>query len=310
MDFLGFLQFCSEKAIHFTLVDDNLKLSAPPTTLTPNVVAQVRQWKPELVNWIKSSRSAAGAAAGTVPIGIVARGQLLPVSYGQEQLWLAGKLGAVGDGYHFVTVLALSGALDVPALQASFSAIVARHESLRTVFREQDGELFQQIVDAAPVPMGYSDLRGQDGAGQALQAEHLQQQLAAAPFDLATDLMLRLHLIRLDESEHRLVMVLHHIASDGWSLGVLAGELQTLYTGFVAGGPGADLAPLPVQYADYAHWLRATVQGKSLASSLDYWTRRLDGVPEVHQLPTDGQRPQQQRFQGLHYYSQFDLATL
>jgi amino acid adenylation domain-containing protein len=304
MDFLELLKCCRERAIRFTLSDGQLKMNAPNNTLTPELVEQLRKWKPELIAWIEASRITGDGAPA--PIAPVPRSALLPVSPGQQQLWLAQNMEAMGDAYHFVTLLDLEGGLDVDALRASFGAIVERHEALRTVFYTQDGALYQRIIDGSGAAMGYTDLLGA-ADGQA-RAQALQQALACAPFDLGADCMLRLHLLRLDEDQHRLILVLHHIASDGWSLGVLAAELQMLYTQLCAGN-APHLPPLPVQYADYAHSL-PRAGSDTLAPSLAYWGTHLAGVAECHQLPMDFPRPAQQSFKGAHYMAQLDAATL
>jgi amino acid adenylation domain-containing protein len=292
MDFIQFLELCSSKLVRFSLENDQLKINAPRNTLTPDLVALLRQYKPELMQLLQQPQT---AAESFQPIPQLARDADLVASFGQEQMWLSHKLDAVGDGYHFVRVLDLQGELDVAALSAGFSHIFARHEALRTVIEETDGVIFQRIMPHTPLSLPLIDLSSLPAAEQAAAAQARQQNLTAAPFDLTRDLMMRLELIRLDAHHHQLQVVLHHIASDGWSLGVLVKELQTLY-GQLTRNQALQLWPLAVQYADYADWLRSQTAAQQAA--MTYWQQQLDGVADLHALPLDFARPLVQSFKG------------
>ncbi|WP_225000434.1 condensation domain-containing protein, partial [Cesiribacter sp. SM1] len=215
----------------------------------------------------------------------------IPLSFSQERLWFIDQLQG-SSHYHLPAVFRLQGALDVEGLQASFRQILERHESLRTVFLQEEGEACQQIMDAAHWQMGYSEAPAQDGAS--LRA--LVAGAAVQPFDLSKDYMLRVELIRLSAQEHLLVVVQHHIASDGWSISVLVGELTELYKARQENREPA-LLPLPIQYADYALWQREYLQGEVLEEQRQYWKQQLSGV-EALQLPTDYVRPPEQSTRG------------
>ncbi|PLY40170.1 hypothetical protein CSZ94_22390 [Janthinobacterium sp. ROICE36] len=294
MEFDSLLQLCQEKNISLSLDGTQLKVTAAPGTLTADVAALLRQFKPQLLEWTRDRD-----AFSTGAIQRADRDHPLPASAGQRQLWLVSRFDAVGQAYHFCRVLDLEGALDLAALHAAFTGIVAAHESLRTVFYEIDGELFQRILPPQPVPIGMTELDSADA--DAVLA--IEESLFAAPFDLTADAPLRMHLIRLDAYHHRLVVVLHHIASDGWSLGILVKSLQDAYVGCVSG-------PAPaIQYADYAQWLAAPLQLAQNAASLDYWRTALADAPSLHGLPTDFVRPAERSFRGQQLHQQLDAEA-
>ncbi|MBV9788127.1 MAG: amino acid adenylation domain-containing protein, partial [Chloroflexi bacterium] len=213
--------------------------------------------------------------------------------FAQQRLWFLDQLEPGSSAYAMPVALRLQGALDVAALQHSLDTLVQRHESLRTTFAQQvtnQGETPIQVIHAAQsLPLALVDLSDQD-AGEREVA--LRQQLAAAvaqPFDLQAGPLLRVTLFRLGDDEHALLLNMHHIIADGWSMGVLVRELVALYR---AAGHGQALAlpALPIQYADYAVWQRQWLQGAALEAQLDYWRQQLAGL-EPLQLPTDYPRP-------------------
>ncbi|MGX1274634.1 non-ribosomal peptide synthase/polyketide synthase [Streptomyces phaeoluteigriseus] len=218
------------------------------------------------------------------------RPELVPLSFAQRRLWFLHQLEGAGANYHISLAWRLSGHLDRRALQAALADVVARHESLRTVFPVVDGVPYQQVLDvpAARPRLDVSEIT-EAGLPDGLEATK------ARPFDLAIELPLRVALFELATDEHVLQVVLHHVAGDGWSLGPLARDLTAAYA---ARGRGEEpgLAALPVQYADYALWQHellgdATDQDSLFARQAAYWTRQLAGLPEQLQLPADRPRP-------------------
>ncbi|WP_144635207.1 non-ribosomal peptide synthetase [Bordetella genomosp. 13] len=193
-----------------------------------------------------------------------------PLSYAQARLWFIWNLDRQGNSYHIARALRLRGPLDADALQRALAALVARHESLRTVFRAGEGGEGEQVVLAAQPPvLARWDLRGQSDA-QARARAHAQQ-VADTPFDLCAGPLLRAGLVRLDEQEHVLVLAMHHIVSDAWSMGVLVEELVTQYRSHASTGGAAVLPPLPIQYADYAAWQRNWLEAGERERQLEYW---------------------------------------
>jgi amino acid adenylation domain-containing protein len=226
------------------------------------------------------------------PIEPAAREGGLPLSFAQQRLWFLEQLGNLGSTYHVRAPLRLRGALDRAALGRALDEIVARHEALRTTFADTDGVPEQRIAPAAACGFALAehDLGGRSDADAEL--DRLMDEEAGAPFDLERGPLVRGALVRLAADDHVLLLTMHHIVSDGWSMGVLFDELSALYTAHVQDRE-AHLAELPLQYADYAAWQRRWVEGDVLRTQADYWARTLAGAPELLELPTDHPRPAQ-----------------
>ena len=226
-------------------------------------------------------------------IAVAERPANIPLSFSQERLWFIDRLeGSIQ--YHIPAVLRLSGHLNEPALVQTLTAIVARHESLRTVFKEQDGRPYQHIIGAE----GW-ELNRIDGAAYQDDPASLQvliDTLKNEPFNLAKEYVFRVHLISLNETSFVLVVVLHHIAADGWSLSVLVKEVVELYNAIDQQRP-AQLPPLTIQYADFALWQRNILEGDLLNKKIGYWKDKLQDVA-VLRLPTDYPRPLVQSTRG------------
>src|SRR3989304_2873632 len=201
-----------------------------------------------------------------------------PLSLAQQRLWFLDQIEPNSPLYNISRAVLLSGALNIEALQKTLDATAARHEVLRTTFVSVDGDPVQVIAESQPVEMSVIDLSEWPKAEQWAEVQHLLDEEAKRPFNLSQDLMLRATLLRLGEQDHVLLLVMHHIASDGWSMGVLFRELS-------------PLPELPIQYADFAHWQRQWLQGEVLESQLSYWKKQLNGSLPVLELPTDRPRP-------------------
>ncbi|HYH82826.1 MAG TPA: amino acid adenylation domain-containing protein, partial [Longimicrobium sp.] len=230
------------------------------------------------------------ARASLPPIEPVDRDRPLPLSFSQQRLWFHERMRGGGAAYHLSVRPRLLGALDRAALRRALERIVARHEALRTTFRERAGVPEQRITpaEAAPFHLVEHDLAGAPGGPDALR--RLMAEAAGARFDLERGPLIRGRLIRIGADDHVLLVTLHHIVSDAWSMGVLTRELGTLYAAFSRGEPD-PLPPLPVQYADYAAWQRRWVEGEVLQRQAEYWGAALAGAPELLELPVDRPRP-------------------
>ncbi len=219
-----------------------------------------------------------------------------PLSFAQHRLWFLDQLSpesASATAYNLPFAARLWGDLEAPALAAAFTEIVRRHEVLRARFEVEDGEPVQLTGRAAPMPLPEVDLSGLGEPARREEALRLEREEAARPFDLARGPLLRLLLLRVDRREHALLVTLHHIAGDGWSIGILARELGAFYGAFRSGRvspPIPLLPPLPLQYADFAVWRRNTLQGEALAELLAWWRDELAGAPSVLDLPSDRPR--------------------
>ncbi len=231
----------------------------------------------------------AGGEAGLPPILPAPRAAPPPLSFAQERLWFLDQLQPGGALYNVPLAIRSSGELDVPALAAALSAVVGRHEAVRTTFAVIAGRPVQVIHPPARLALPHVDLAGLPAARRETEARRLAAAEARRPFDLAAGPLLRGKLLRLTAGEHLALLTLHHIVSDGWSMGVLMRELGALYAAFGAGRP-SPLPPLPVQYADFAVWQRRTLAGEVLEREVAYWRRTLAGLAPL-ELPTDRPRP-------------------
>jgi amino acid adenylation domain-containing protein len=227
------------------------------------------------------------------PIVSVDRSEPLPLSFAQERLWFLQRLQPESSTYNMFAVLRLRGELDAAALERALGEVVRRHEVLRTVFDEVEGRPVQVIAPFDGFVLPVRELLGVHGA--ALR-DHVAR-VVGQPYDLATGPVFRAELLRVAEDEHVLAMGMHHVASDGWSMGVLFREMSGLYAAFHA-GEDSPLAELPLQYGDYAVWQREQLAGEVLDRQLAYWKERLAGAPEVLELPLDHPRPPVPSFRG------------
>jgi amino acid adenylation domain-containing protein len=219
-----------------------------------------------------------------------------PLSFAQERLWFLCQLVPDNCFYNMPAVVGLNGSLDVMALEQSLNEIVRRHEALRTTFAVVNGQPVQvinsnfaltlHVVDVGELPEAWREATARQWA-----VEYVQQ-----PFDLGSGPLIRACLLQLDETRYVLILALHHIAADGWSLGILVQELTGLYSALSKGAP-SPFAPLPIQYADFTVWQREQLQGQALETHLDYWRKQLGDLP-ILALPTDHPRPAVPTFQG------------
>ncbi|HEX9936859.1 MAG TPA: amino acid adenylation domain-containing protein [Longimicrobium sp.] len=242
------------------------------------------------------------------PIERAPRNERLPLSFAQQRLWFLEQLEALGSAYHIHQALRLRGELDRAALVRALDGVVARHEALRTVFTQVNGIPEQRIAPAdaggfhlvehdlgGSLPLSATTERGEargEGPGAEAELDRIMAEEARAPFDLERGPLIRGRLVRMTADDHVLLLTMHHIVSDGWSLGVLTREISALYAAHREGRE-AELPGLPVQYADYAAWQRRWVSGEALREQADYWKNALMGAPELLELPTDRPRPAQ-----------------
>ncbi|HEU4558643.1 MAG TPA: condensation domain-containing protein, partial [Longimicrobium sp.] len=243
------------------------------------------------------------------PVVPVERTGALPLSFAQERLWFIHRLEAGSAVYNMSAAWRLGGELDEAALERSLGEIVRRHEALRTVFGEVDGSPVQVIApfDGFVVPV--EDLSALGEADREAAVRRRAGEEAARPFDLSAGPLFRAALLRLGEEDHVLLLSMHHIVSDGWSMGVLYRELSALYEAYREGGE-SPLPELAVQYADYAVWQREHLRDGVLEGQLSYWRERLARAPELLELPTDRPRPPVQTYRGATVPVEFSLELL
>jgi amino acid adenylation domain-containing protein len=240
------------------------------------------------------------------PIVPRAKNTDLPLSFAQQRLWFLDQLQPLSAFYNIPVALRLVGTLNVAALEQSLQEIIHRHEALRTNFVTVDGQPTQVIQTQENWKVSIVDFKYLSTTEQEIATQQLAQQQAIQPFKLATEPLIRATLIVLSKTEHALLVGMHHIVFDGWSVGVFVEELAALYNAYSQGQP-SPLAPLPIQYADFAIWQRNWFQGDVLQSQLSYWQQQLANAPALLSLPTDRPRPSVQTFAGA--YQQFALPT-
>ncbi|MFW5855163.1 MAG: condensation domain-containing protein, partial [Thermodesulfobacteriota bacterium] len=225
------------------------------------------------------------------------RANHVPLSFAQGRLWFLERLAPDQVLYNLSSSLRLTGRLDLPLLERCLNEIIRRHEILRTTFTEENGEPVQVIAPSGTIRIAPSDLTGLSEAEQADQVRRMAADAARRPFDLKKGPLLRPDLLRLKDADHVLVLTMHHMISDGWSMGVMIREIRSLYESFSAGTP-SPLPELDIQYADFALWQREWMKGPEPADQIDYWTKRLAGAPPVLNLPLDRPRPPRQTHHG------------
>ncbi|MFN0165020.1 MAG: amino acid adenylation domain-containing protein [Bryobacteraceae bacterium] len=219
-----------------------------------------------------------------------------PLSFAQQRLWFMNELVPGNAFYNIDNAMRLRMPLDIGALERSLHEILRRHESLRTTFHTVDGQPVQVIAPEGRFDLPFIDLSGLPPADREPRAREIATEEAQRPFDLAAGPLLRTNLLRFDEDDYLFLLTMHHIVSDGWSMGVFFNELTKLYIAF-SEGHAFPLAELPIQYADFAVWQRKWLQGDRLKEQLDYWRTQLTDLPAL-QLPTDRPRPAVPTYRG------------
>ncbi|MUG96209.1 amino acid adenylation domain-containing protein [Scytonema sp. UIC 10036] len=240
-----------------------------------------------------------------LPILPITRDKSLPLSFAQQRLWFIHQLDPNTTAYNILAAVQMTGSLNVTALHESLNEVVRRHEALRTAFATVEGQPVQVIAPNLTVTLPLVDLQQLPKDVMETEVQRIAQQEAQQCFDLASGSLLRGMLLQLDEQKHVLLLVIHHIVCDGWSMGVLIQELATLYEAF-SSGKSPLLPKLSIQYADFAYWQRQWLQGDVLETQLAYWQQQLAGAPPVLKLPTDRSRPSVQNLRGA--FQSFELS--
>lgn len=222
-----------------------------------------------------------------------------PLSFAQQRMWFLDQLEPKNPQYNIPDAVRIKGALDIERLTACIQEVVDRHEVLRTAFVTVDGKPQLSVIDPLVVQIPVIDISELNANERETQAQHLIHETATTGFDLSTAPLFRIRLIKLAESDYILASTMHHSISDGWSFGILIREVGQLYD---RRGRGDDtpLPPLPLQYADFAHWQRHWLQGETLDNEINYWKEQLGETDEVLDLPTDHKRPSFQTTHGAH----------
>ncbi|HEY6802398.1 MAG TPA: non-ribosomal peptide synthase/polyketide synthase [Pyrinomonadaceae bacterium] len=241
------------------------------------------------------------------PLTKTERGPESVLSFAQQRLWFIDQLEPNNPLYNNPLAVRMRGKLNRGALARTLSEIVRRHEVLRTTFKKVGGEPRQIVHPAQAVTIPVIDLCGLENSRRELELQHLAQLEAGAPFDFTRDSLLRMKLVKTGPEEHVALMTMHHIVSDGWSMGVLINEVTTLYSAYYE-GLASPLPELEVQYADFAIWQRNWLQGEALERQLNYWKEQLGGAVTI-ELPTDRPYTAAPRYRGERHYSKLDAEV-
>jgi len=231
------------------------------------------------------------------PIVPVPRTGPLPVSFAQQRLWLLDQIAPDTSAYNILGGMHMRGDLDVNAFEHALNAVTQRHEILRTRFSSIDGRPVQIVGQSHPIKPALVDLRGLPAEQRETKLHEFAKDELNRPFNLAQGPLMRVGLVRLSDDEHVALVTMHHIISDGWSMGVFVNEFVTLYKSFRNHEP-ANLPSLPVQYADFSYWQRDRDRVKAIDEQLDYWRRKLAGNPPMLELQTDFPRTAEPALRG------------
>ncbi|MBV9792000.1 MAG: non-ribosomal peptide synthetase, partial [Chloroflexi bacterium] len=293
-----FLAMLASQGIQVRVQGDKLRYRGSGAKVTPEIHAAIAERKDEILAALQPRNGTDESGPRPMP-----RDGALPLSFAQQRLWFLDQLQPNSPAYNIHDAITLSGPLDVARLERSFTALVARHEILRTTFTHaagtNDEQPSQQIAAPEPLSIPLHDLQPLSPEQQFAEVQRLALAEAQQPFDLAHGPLLRIVLLRLASTEHALLITMHHIISDGWSMGIFIRELTTLY---LADGAATALPPLTIQYADFAIWQRRRlspeISGGYLERLLDYWRQQLADAPMFLDLPIDRPRPAVQSFAG------------
>ena len=287
-DIRELLMELQQRGIRLTLEGDSLRSRSAPGAIDAEIAGRLRAAKQGIIEYLRSHGSDGNAQdRGPAP---VPRDQPLPLSSTQRGLWFIDQLGGSVEYVLACAPILLRDAVDRNALQNALDAIVVRHEALRTVFVNVDGEPRQRILAPRPLVIVEHDLSHLPEQDRTAEIDRIEREHTSRPFDLQNDLMLRVALLRLEDRRWVLLVAMHHIASDGWSIAVFQREFARLYH---AGCQGAQnpLPPVPLQYVDYASWQSTRLKEPAARQRLQQYCRRLDGIAPVHAIPLDHPRP-------------------
>jgi len=300
VELVEFLSYLRSLDINIFVEGSRLRCNAPEGIITPKLRAEISHKKAEIISFLKAAnRTSSFTPTPIVPMG---RDGNLPLSFAQQRLWFLDQLVPNNPFYNVPAALRLTGSLNFSALQKTFNEIVRRHEALRTNLAVVSGQPVQKIAAAFHLPINVVDLRNLPKESRQNEANRLTAQEAQRSFNLSNDLLLRVTLLQLDDAEYLLMLNMHHIVSDGWSIGVLIQELGALYTAFASEKP-SPLPDLSIQYADFAKWQREWLQGEVLETQLAYWRQQLNGISMLN-LPADRPRPAIQSYRGKRQFLQ------
>jgi len=304
MDIVEFVNYLRKLDINLFLEGDRLRINAPQGVITPEVKLEMTKRKAEIIPFLQQ----ANIQTTTTALAPLFRTEqnTFPLSFAQQGLWFLDQLQPNSAFYNIPFTLRLNGQLNIAVLENSINEIIHRHEALRTNFATGEGQPVQVIASSLNFQLQVVNLLHLPKTDREIEAQELATVEANLPFNLEREPLFRVTLLQLDQTEYVLLFTMHHIISDGWSLGVLLKELTQLYKGFCT-GKSPVLPSLPVQYADFAVWQWQWLSGERLETQLRYWKEQLSKAPALLELPTDRPRPAVQTFRGGYYHAVLPL---
>ena len=297
MNLNQFLAELAERGVKLWLEGDTLRFRAPKGVMTSEERDLLVLHKPKVISLLSQTNTSANDTNQTIVP--VSKKRDIPLSFPQEQLWFLTELEPNNTSYNELFALRFSGLLNIVALEQSLNKIVARHEALRTNFTTVNGQPVQVIAESLTLTVPVIDLTNLPVSAREIEAQRLATIQAQQPFDLVSGPLIQTTIFKLAETEHILLLKIHHIIWDGWSLGILLRELETFYSAF-CNNLSLKLPSLPLQYPDFAVWQRQYLSGEVLNSQRAYWQQQLLDAPALLELPTDRVRGVTQTFRGAH----------
>jgi amino acid adenylation domain-containing protein len=292
MTLVELLSTLHKRDIRLWVEDGRLRYDAPAGSLTPDLLALLKQKKADLIALLQEIRQ---DSTRTV-LRPAERGANVELSFAQQRLWLIDQMEPGNPAYNLPAAIRLTGRLDQRALEQSLNLLIERHEILRTSFALSEHGPRQVIAPSQPLALTLHDLQAHNPASREATIREIISAETLRPFSLADGPLLRAALLRLDQDDHVLLIVMHHIITDGWSMGIVVRELGSFYAAAVARSSAA-LPPLAIQYADYAVWQRQWLQGEILERQMAYWTSQLADLATL-ELPLDRPRPARASYRG------------
>lgn len=289
-----FVRHLTNLSIELEVDGNRLRCHAPEGALTPTLRQEIAARKTEIILFLQQAKQV--KTSHQLPIQRVSRDGKLPLSFAQQRLWFLHHLSPDSRSYNLLDAQRLNGSLNIVALEQSLSELIRRHEILRTTFPIADGQPVQ-VIGPSALTLPVHDLRELSAQEQTYQIGQIAQSFASHPFDLAVGPLIQFALLQLNEQESVLLLKMHHIIYDGWSLNIFKNDLSQLYAAFTQGLTN-PLPELPIQYADFAVWQRQWLTGEVLERQMNYWQQKLADAPVTVELPTDKPRPPVQTFRG------------
>ncbi|KZN30564.1 hypothetical protein N480_06285 [Pseudoalteromonas luteoviolacea S2607] len=297
--------------VHLYLKENRLAYKAKKGSLSDKLKKNISENKQEIIEYLKNQTIENEISTAAVTrISKRPTSDSAPLSFAQQRLWVLDQLQGGSPEYNMPLALKVAGKFDLAAAETAMLHIINRHEVLKTVFSTHDGSPIQLVKQHVDFRLQQYDLSELDKHEQDTHIASFVQQEIAKPFELSKDIMVRATYLLLSpqKDEGMLLFNMHHIASDGWSMGLMFKEFAAEYDALVSGKISAPIE-LPIQYADYAYWQRTWLQGEVLDKQLNYWQKQLENVPVIHSLPLDKPRPKVKQHKGKAVSLNIDKAT-